>query len=198
MNASQVGISPLDGFKQFLGNSSSSTKINFAQGCELWSNDESGFPAAVQAAQNSDVAVVMVSDALLCTTLCSECPWIIPGRYLESGSDQSLDAWDKCYNGRARRSLRSWTGRCPAEACPSRQGSRQANRGRIHQRETYSRAVDPSKFVHTIDLVYTYACSLGSVDADAVIQQFYPGESGGERPLIRGRTYPAYLTAPPT
>lgn len=60
-NASLAGISPLDGFTQFLGNRSSSTKINFAQGCELWSNDDSGIPAAVQAAQNSDVAIVMVS-----------------------------------------------------------------------------------------------------------------------------------------
>ena len=60
-NASLAGISPLDGFTQFLGNRSSSTKINFAQGCELWSNDDSDIPAAVQAAQNSDVAIVMVS-----------------------------------------------------------------------------------------------------------------------------------------
>lgn len=59
-NASLKGISPLDGFKQFLSNSSRSTKINFAQGCELWSNDDSGFTAAVHAAQSSDVAIVMV------------------------------------------------------------------------------------------------------------------------------------------
>ncbi len=102
LNASQAGISPLDGFKQFLGNSSSTTKINFAQGCELWSNDESGFPAAVQAAQDSDVAVVMVSDLLFCPTLYFEWSWITPGRYLESRSNQSLDAGDECYNGRAR------------------------------------------------------------------------------------------------
>jgi beta-glucosidase len=54
------GISPLDGFKQFLANTSSSVKINFAEGCKLWSNDDSGFGAAVMAAQASDIAVVMV------------------------------------------------------------------------------------------------------------------------------------------
>jgi len=59
-NASLAGVSPLDGLKQFIANSSSSTKINFAQGCQLWSNDESGIADAVKAAQSSDVAIVMV------------------------------------------------------------------------------------------------------------------------------------------
>ncbi|KAF8808280.1 family 3 glycoside hydrolase [Phlegmacium glaucopus] len=68
-NASLNGISPLHGFTQFLSNSSSSTKINFAQGCELWSNDESGFEDAVQAAQSSDVAIVMVGTWSLDQTL---------------------------------------------------------------------------------------------------------------------------------
>ncbi|KAH8830313.1 glycoside hydrolase superfamily [Flagelloscypha sp. PMI_526] len=54
------GITPLAGFKQFLADASSSTKINYAKGCELWSNDQSGFDEAVQAAQNSEVAIVMV------------------------------------------------------------------------------------------------------------------------------------------
>ncbi|KAG6890480.1 hypothetical protein C0992_001148 [Termitomyces sp. T32_za158] len=60
LNASKKGITPLAGFKQHLANVSSATKINFAQGCELWSNDESGIQDAVEAARNSDVAVVMV------------------------------------------------------------------------------------------------------------------------------------------
>ncbi|THU91701.1 glycoside hydrolase [Dendrothele bispora CBS 962.96] len=68
-NASLAGISPLDGFTQFLSNASSSTKINFAQGCELWSNDESGFDEAVSAASNSDVAIVMVGTWSLDQTL---------------------------------------------------------------------------------------------------------------------------------
>ncbi|KAJ8094890.1 hypothetical protein PM082_010105 [Marasmius tenuissimus] len=59
-NASLNGVSPLQGFKDFLANSSSSTKINYAEGCKLWSNDESGFEEAVDAAQSSDVAIVMV------------------------------------------------------------------------------------------------------------------------------------------
>jgi hypothetical protein len=32
----------------------------FAQGSELWSNDDLGFADAVQAAQSSDVAILMV------------------------------------------------------------------------------------------------------------------------------------------
>ncbi|KAG7093367.1 hypothetical protein E1B28_007049 [Marasmius oreades] len=59
-NATLNGITPLGGFKQFLSNSSSSTKINYAEGCKLWSNDESGFDEAVNAAQSSDVAIVMI------------------------------------------------------------------------------------------------------------------------------------------
>ena len=57
-NASLNGISPLDGTKQVL--EGSSVTINFAQGCELWSNDQSGFANAVSVAEKSDVAVVMV------------------------------------------------------------------------------------------------------------------------------------------
>jgi beta-glucosidase len=52
-NASLKGISPLDGFKQFLENSSSSTllkAVSYGQ-TMIW---------AVQAAQSSDVAIVMV------------------------------------------------------------------------------------------------------------------------------------------
>ncbi|KAG6859352.1 hypothetical protein C0995_009450, partial [Termitomyces sp. Mi166 len=59
LNASNNGITPLAGFKQYLGNVSSPTKINFAEGCKLWSNDESGIQAAVETARNSDVAIVM-------------------------------------------------------------------------------------------------------------------------------------------
>ena len=52
------GTTPLDGFKRVLANSS--VHINYAKGCELWSSDQSGFAEAVTAAQNSDVAVVVV------------------------------------------------------------------------------------------------------------------------------------------
>lgn len=60
-NASNNGISPLNGFKQYLSNISSPVEINYAEGCKLWSNDESGFAAAVSAAEASDIAIVMVS-----------------------------------------------------------------------------------------------------------------------------------------
>jgi beta-glucosidase len=35
-------------------------QVRYAKGCELWSNDQSGFNEAVSAAQNSDAAVVIV------------------------------------------------------------------------------------------------------------------------------------------
>ncbi|KXN88324.1 Periplasmic beta-glucosidase [Leucoagaricus sp. SymC.cos] len=68
-NATNNAISPLDGFRQHLANISSSTKINFAQGADLWSNDQSGFPEAVQTAQNSDAAIIMVGTWSLDQTL---------------------------------------------------------------------------------------------------------------------------------
>lgn len=48
----------MDGAKQVLAGTD--VTINFAQGCELWSNDQSGFAEAVSTAEKSDVAVVMV------------------------------------------------------------------------------------------------------------------------------------------
>ncbi|KAF8588906.1 glycoside hydrolase family 3 protein [Ramaria rubella] len=66
-NASLNGISPLDGAKEVLAGTD--VTINFAQGCELWSNDQSGFADAVAAAEKSDVAVVMVGTWSLDQTL---------------------------------------------------------------------------------------------------------------------------------
>jgi beta-glucosidase len=66
-NATNNGVTPLDGFKQVL--SSTGVNINFAQGSELWSNDQSGFQEAVNAAHNSDVAIVMVGTWSLDQTL---------------------------------------------------------------------------------------------------------------------------------
>ena len=34
--------------------------MSYAQGCERWSNDQSGFAEAISAAQAADVAVVVV------------------------------------------------------------------------------------------------------------------------------------------
>lgn len=50
------GVTPLTGIRNALGNAS----VTYAQGCERWSNDRSGFPAAISAASAADVAVVVV------------------------------------------------------------------------------------------------------------------------------------------
>lgn len=50
------GITPLAGIKNAIGNGS----VSYAQGCERWSLDQSGFPAAISAAEAADVAVVVV------------------------------------------------------------------------------------------------------------------------------------------
>ena len=48
-------MTPLDGIKN-----ASSGSITYAQGCERWSNDQSGFSEAIAAAQAADVAIVVV------------------------------------------------------------------------------------------------------------------------------------------
>ncbi|TVY58621.1 Periplasmic beta-glucosidase [Lachnellula cervina] len=56
VNGSQYrGVTPLDGIK-----SAGNGTITYAQGCERWSNDQSGFAEAVAAASAADVAVVVV------------------------------------------------------------------------------------------------------------------------------------------
>ncbi|KAI1343010.1 glycoside hydrolase superfamily [Xylariaceae sp. FL0016] len=49
------GVTPLDGIQ-----AASTGTVTYAQGCERWSNDESGFDEAVAAAEAADVAVVVV------------------------------------------------------------------------------------------------------------------------------------------
>ncbi|KAM5363718.1 hypothetical protein ACJZ2D_011865 [Fusarium nematophilum] len=49
------GVTPFDGIKAV-----SKGKVTFTQGCERWSNDDSGFDEAVAAAEDADVAVVVV------------------------------------------------------------------------------------------------------------------------------------------
>ncbi|KAJ5145818.1 uncharacterized protein N7515_000382 [Penicillium bovifimosum] len=51
------GITPLAGIKAAVGDKA---QIHYAQGCERWSNDQSGFQAAIEAAKKSDVAIVVV------------------------------------------------------------------------------------------------------------------------------------------
>ncbi|KAL1952813.1 hypothetical protein VTO42DRAFT_4132 [Malbranchea cinnamomea] len=49
------GVTPLQGIK-----AASKGKVTYAKGCERWSNDKSGFPEAIQVAEEADVAVVVV------------------------------------------------------------------------------------------------------------------------------------------
>ncbi|CAL5871896.1 uncharacterized protein PFLUO_LOCUS6151 [Penicillium psychrofluorescens] len=51
------GVTPLDGIRNAVGDKA---QIHYAQGCERWSNDQTGFPEAIEAAKKSDVAVVVV------------------------------------------------------------------------------------------------------------------------------------------
>ncbi|KAL2833122.1 glycoside hydrolase superfamily [Aspergillus pseudoustus] len=51
------GVTPLDGIKAAVGKKAN---VHYAQGCERWSNDQSGFDEAVAAAKKSDVAIVVV------------------------------------------------------------------------------------------------------------------------------------------
>lgn len=50
-----VGVTPFKGIEKI-----SEGTVTFTQGCERWSNDDSGFPEAVAAAEAADVAVVVV------------------------------------------------------------------------------------------------------------------------------------------
>jgi Glycosyl hydrolase family 3 C terminal domain. len=50
-------VTPLDGIKAAVDDNA---QVNYAQGCERWSNNQSGFDEAIEAAKKSDVAVVIV------------------------------------------------------------------------------------------------------------------------------------------
>ncbi|TLD26637.1 hypothetical protein PspLS_04624 [Pyricularia sp. CBS 133598] len=56
--AMERGVTPFDGIKALVEEAGGSA--TFSQGCERWSNDESGFDEAVAAASSADVAVVVV------------------------------------------------------------------------------------------------------------------------------------------
>lgn len=53
------GITPLEGIQAAVAAHGTGT-VTFAQGCERWSSDQSGFPEAIAAASAADVAVVVV------------------------------------------------------------------------------------------------------------------------------------------
>ncbi|KNZ72384.1 Periplasmic beta-glucosidase [Termitomyces sp. J132] len=141
LNASNNGITPLAGFKQYLANVSSSTKINFAEGCKLWSNDESGIHAAVDAAKNSDVAIVMVGTWSLDQTNL----WT-PGTNATTGEHVDL-----------------------------------SNLGLVGAQLALAQAVKDAGKPTIVVLVSGKPVAEPWIQAhaDAVIQQFYPGEMGG-------------------
>ncbi|EIM85301.1 glycoside hydrolase family 3 protein [Stereum hirsutum FP-91666 SS1] len=138
-NASNNGISPLEGFTQFLANTS--VKINFAQGCELWSNDQSGFDEAVSAAQASEVVVVMVGTWTLDQTLL----WT-PGTNATTGEHVDL-----------------------------------SDLGLVGAQLDLIKAIKATGKPTVVVLVSGKPVAEPWIqeNADAVIQQFYPGELGG-------------------
>ncbi|KAJ7210628.1 glycoside hydrolase family 3 protein [Mycena haematopus] len=140
-NASNNGITPLNGFKQYLSNISSSVQINFAEGCKLWSNDDSGFGEAVMAAQSSDIAIVMVGTWSLDQTLL----WT-PGTNATTG--EHVDLSDLVLVG-----------------------------AQLDLVKAVKAAGKPTVVVFVSGK--PVAEPWIQANADAVVQQFYPGELGG-------------------
>ncbi|KAL7281865.1 hypothetical protein ACG7TL_003330 [Trametes sanguinea] len=138
-NASNNGISPLAGFTQLLSNTS--VKINYAEGCQLWSNDVSGIPAAVAAVKKSDAAIVMVGTWSLDQTLL----WT-PGTNATTG--EHVDLSDLGLVGAQLQLV---------------QAIKDAGKPTIVVLVSGKPVAEPWIQEH----------------ADAVVQQFYPGELGG-------------------
>ncbi|KAF8874876.1 glycoside hydrolase family 3 protein [Gymnopilus junonius] len=115
--------------------------INFAQGCELWSNDQSGFAEAVEAAKSSDVAIVMVGTWSLDQTLL----WT-PGTNATTGEHVDL-----------------------------------SNLGLVGAQLALVQAVKAAGKPTIVVFVSGKPVAEPWIqeNADAVIQQFYPGELGG-------------------
>ncbi|PIL26655.1 hypothetical protein GSI_11280 [Ganoderma sinense ZZ0214-1] len=138
-NASLNGISPLAGFTQLLANTS--VEIKYAQGCELWSNDPSGIPAAVETAKSADAAIVMVGTWSLDQTLL----WT-PGTNATTG--EHVDLSDLGLVGAQLQLV---------------QAVKDAGKPTIVVLVSGKPVAEPWIQAH----------------ADAVVQQFYPGELGG-------------------
>ncbi|KAI0655354.1 glycoside hydrolase superfamily [Cubamyces menziesii] len=138
-NASNNGISPLAGFTQLLSNTS--VKINYAEGCKLWSDDPSDIPAAVAAAKDSDAAIVMVGTWSLDQTLL----WT-PGTNATTG--EHVDLSDLGLVGAQLQLV---------------QAIKDAGKPTIVVLISGKPVAEPWIQEH----------------ADAVVQQFYPGELGG-------------------
>ncbi|RDX48447.1 glycoside hydrolase [Lentinus brumalis] len=140
-NASHNGISPLAGFTQRLSNTS--VKITYEQGCELWSNDPSGIPAAIAAAKAADASVVMVGTWSLDQTLL----WT-PGTNATTG--EHVDLSDLGLVG-----------------------------AQLQLVQAVRDAVPDKPVIVVLVSGKPVAEPWIQAHADAVVQQFYPGELGG-------------------
>lgn len=131
--SSEHGVTPLKAIR-----AASTGRVRYAKGCEKWSTDESGISEAVKAAQDSDVAVVVVGTwsrglssvfSTINHSLTSTRPKRIVGR-------------PKRNNGRTRRRFNVDTLWGHVYARPSNHLHRQANGGCLLFRKTDNRAVD--------------------------------------------------------
>ncbi|CDO69454.1 Glycoside Hydrolase Family 3 protein [Trametes cinnabarina] len=159
-NASNNGVSPLAGFTQLLLNTS--LKINYAEGCKLWSNDVSGIPAAIAAAKQSDAAIVMVGTWSLDQTLL----WT-PGTNATTGEHADLS--DLGLVGAQLQLVQAIKDAGKPTIVVFVSGKPVAEPW-IQERERGN--------LSGTDCMLIVALAL-STDADAVVQQFYPGELGG-------------------
>ncbi|KAI0701525.1 family 3 glycoside hydrolase [Cerioporus squamosus] len=123
--------------------SNTSVKITYEQGCELWSNDPSGIPAAIAAAKAADASVVMVGTWSLDQTLL----WT-PGTNATTG--EHVDLSDLGLVGAQLQLVQA-----VRDAVP--------NKPVIVVLVSGKPVAEPWIQAH----------------ADAVVQQFYPGELGG-------------------
>ncbi|KAG9219631.1 hypothetical protein CCMSSC00406_0006047 [Pleurotus cornucopiae] len=138
-NATLNGVSPLAGFRQVLADTQ--VQINYAEGSKLWANDQSGFDDAVNAAQSSDVAIVIVGTWSLDQTLL----WT-PGTNATTG--EHVDVHDLALVGAQLDLVKA----VEATGQPT-----------VVVFVSGKPVAEPWIQAH----------------ADAVIQQFYPGEKGG-------------------
>jgi len=133
-SAHQYAINPKQGFETLLNGTG--VTVNFAEGCKLWSNDQSGFPAAVEAAKKSDVAVVFVGTWSLDQVSLGR-PDEVESAETDHDTSKAkpLELGEQRNNRRARRRERSRTRGCPTCSRPGYQGNRQADRRRAHLRQ---------------------------------------------------------------
>jgi beta-glucosidase len=135
-------VNPLQGLQNALENST--TIVEFAQGCQRWSNDKSGFHEAIDLAKDSDVAIVMVGT------------WT---------RDQN-ELWGVCPGG-----CNATTGEHNDQSDLRLVGAMADLVKAITDTDT------PTIVILSSGVPITEAWLTDA--ADALIQQFYPGEQGG-------------------